>query len=276
LIALNREVSIRSAKSTLPLYSPARKRAFTPKNIKAGFAASGLFPFNPDRVLRSMLLPPAELAIPSADEVRVGSCQQDINVEVQTPVIPVSAEAFISLQNLIIQQDAHVLDKTSKQNLARHLQKSAQSFPKILCHKHPLGGPNSIPDHHQQQSQGSTSDQVIGAQEGKGHEYKDLKEARAKRAVKESTQAAKGKAKRGRKHKSSTPEAEEDDTAETTTTRRGQKRTSAVLEAPEPLNKMAQISNTPEPASALVMQASRTQIAEIAPEPLRAPVVRMW
>jgi len=40
------------------LYSPARKIAFTPKNIKASFAASGLFPFNPDRVLRSMPAPP--------------------------------------------------------------------------------------------------------------------------------------------------------------------------------------------------------------------------
>jgi hypothetical protein len=57
------------------LYSPARERAFTPKNIKAGFAASGLFPLNPDRVLRSMPTPPAEPAIPSADEVKIGSCQ---------------------------------------------------------------------------------------------------------------------------------------------------------------------------------------------------------
>jgi hypothetical protein len=55
------------------LYSPARERAFTLKNIKAGFAISGLFPFNPDRVLRSMPTPPAKPAIPSADEMEVGS-----------------------------------------------------------------------------------------------------------------------------------------------------------------------------------------------------------
>jgi hypothetical protein len=105
--------------------------------------------------------------------------------------------------------------------------------------------------------------------------YKDLEEARAKRVVKESTQAAKGKGKRGRKRKSGTLEVEED-TAETA--RRGRKRKSAALDAPEPTNKMAQISNVPKTASALVMQASRTQIAEdeIAPEPLRAPVARMW
>jgi hypothetical protein len=72
--------------------------------ILTGFAASGLFPFNPDRVLRSMPPPPAEQAIPKADEVRVGPCRQD--VELQTPVTPVSAEALMSLQNLIIQRDA--------------------------------------------------------------------------------------------------------------------------------------------------------------------------
>ena len=50
--------------------------------------------------------------------------------------------------------------------------------------------------------------------------FEDLEEARAKRIVKEPTQAAKSKAKRGRKRKSRTPEVEEDDTVETTTTRR--------------------------------------------------------
>jgi hypothetical protein len=80
------------------LYSPARESAFTPKNIKAGFAVSGLFPFNPDRVLRSM--PAPDTAIPSADKVKVGTYRQV--VEPHTPVMPVSAEAFILLQNLII------------------------------------------------------------------------------------------------------------------------------------------------------------------------------
>jgi hypothetical protein len=118
------------------LYSPARKVAFTLRNIKAGFAASGLFPFNSDRVLRSMPAPPAEPAIPRVDEVKVGSRRQDVEVhyqqdeELQTPLTPVSAEAFISLQNRIIQQDAHTLDETSKQNLAKHLQKCTKAFQK--------------------------------------------------------------------------------------------------------------------------------------------------
>jgi hypothetical protein len=96
-----------------------------------------------------------------------------------------------------------------------------------------------------------------------------------KYAIKEFTQVAKGKGKRSRKSKSSPPEPEED-TVETA--RRGQKRKSVELKAPELANKMARMSNAPKLVSALVMQASRTQIAEdeIKPEPWRAPVARMF
>ena len=48
-------------------------------------------------------------------------------------MIPVSTEAFISLQNLIIQRDAYTLDETSKQNLVRHLQKYTKAFQKSLA-----------------------------------------------------------------------------------------------------------------------------------------------
>jgi hypothetical protein len=68
---------------------------------------------------------PAESAISRADEVMVGPYQQD--VELQTPVTPVSAEGFISLQNLIIKQFAHALDDTSKQKLERHVLKSTKA-----------------------------------------------------------------------------------------------------------------------------------------------------
>jgi hypothetical protein len=51
------------------LYSPAREKAFTKRNITAGWAACGLFPFNPDRVLRVTPKPPAQPTIPRADAV---------------------------------------------------------------------------------------------------------------------------------------------------------------------------------------------------------------
>jgi hypothetical protein len=40
----------------------------------AGWAACGLFPFNPDRVLRVILKLPVQLTIPRADEIEVVAC----------------------------------------------------------------------------------------------------------------------------------------------------------------------------------------------------------
>ncbi|EMD86797.1 hypothetical protein COCHEDRAFT_1146541, partial [Bipolaris maydis C5] len=41
------------------IYSPARERAMTKRNILAGWAKAGLFPFNPARVLRDLTKPDA-------------------------------------------------------------------------------------------------------------------------------------------------------------------------------------------------------------------------
>ncbi|KAH6677152.1 hypothetical protein B0J14DRAFT_583606 [Halenospora varia] len=38
---------------------------------------TGLFLFNPDRVLRVTPKPLAQLTVPRADEIKVGSCKQD-------------------------------------------------------------------------------------------------------------------------------------------------------------------------------------------------------
>ena len=79
-----------------------------------------------------MSVTPADLTILKANEVKVGSCPQD--AVLQTPVTPVSAEAFMSLQNLTISQDAHTLDDTSKQKLEKHVLYG--SSPKLA--KYPL------------------------------------------------------------------------------------------------------------------------------------------
>ena len=89
------------------LYSPSREKVFTKRNILASWAACGLFPFNPYRVLRKTPKPPAPLIVARADEILASSCQQ--NEPLPTPTTPVSAEGFMSLHNLI-KQDAHALD----------------------------------------------------------------------------------------------------------------------------------------------------------------------
>lgn len=165
----------------------------------------------------------------------------------------------MSLQNLIIQRDAHALHETRKQNLARHLQICTKAFQKSsaksILQEDRIQFLTTI--NNEAKVRRSTKSLVLG--KAKVMSYEDLEVARAKRVVKESTQAAKCKGKRDRKSKSSPPEPEED-TAETA--RCGRKRKSAELETPEPTNKTARISNAAKPASALVMQASRTQIAE--------------
>jgi hypothetical protein len=102
------------------LYSPAREKALTKRNITAGWAATGLFPFNLERVLRDT--PKPAVTILKADVVE--SCLQD--EVLQSPTTPVTAEALSSLHNLI-KQDACVLDPISKQRLQKHVQKLASA-----------------------------------------------------------------------------------------------------------------------------------------------------
>lgn len=106
-----RGVNIISKEYFTSLYSPIRERAFSKRNIAAGWAACSLFPFNPDRVLRVTLKPLAQSTILGADETGGASCNGDERP--QTPVTLVSAEALVSLHNLI-KQDAYTLDDNEK------------------------------------------------------------------------------------------------------------------------------------------------------------------
>ncbi|KAF2677955.1 hypothetical protein K458DRAFT_446687 [Lentithecium fluviatile CBS 122367] len=100
------------------LYSPAREKALTSRNIKAGWIKAGLFPFNPDRVLRDIQKPPAELTVPKADEV---------NLQDEVLQTPATAEALTLLHGLI-EQDTHALDERSKQRLRKFANAAQISF----------------------------------------------------------------------------------------------------------------------------------------------------
>ncbi|KAH8695822.1 hypothetical protein GQ44DRAFT_733699 [Phaeosphaeriaceae sp. PMI808] len=92
------------------------------RNILAGWAATGLFPFTPERVLRHTPKPSAELTVPEPDEVM--SCPQDRSLQMPiTSVTPVTTEALMSLHNLITQ----ALNDPSKRRLQRHVQKLASA-----------------------------------------------------------------------------------------------------------------------------------------------------
>jgi hypothetical protein len=222
------------------LYSPARERAFTKRNIVAGRAATGLFPFNPDRVLRDTPKPPAELTVPKGDEV---SFPQD--EVLQTPVTPVSAEALALLHNLI-KQDTHTLDETSKQRLQRHLQKLANAAQMSFAERALLRDQNRFLSRMNNEAKVRRSTKSVVLGKAKVMSYEDIEEARAKRAAKE--QAAAGKGKCRRKRKSSAEETGAPQSAKA---------------------KVARMSEASEPATAPVAWMSKAQ------EPVRAPVARM-
>jgi hypothetical protein len=257
------------------LYKPARERAFTPKNIKAGFAASGLFPFNPDRVLRTVPKPPAELTLVVTNDA---PCQKD--AVLQTPVTPVSAPGLMSLQNLILEKDAHALDETSKQNLWRHLQKLAKatqvSITKNALQQNYIQLLMAV--NNEAKPRRSTRADILEKGSGQIFTYEHLQGKRLKRAEEAAATEAKAKAKakakenRGRKGKSATQEAVEP-TASTSTVRRGRKRKSTALEVEA---NSPNVEAGPSVPKGKVARVSNVQAAEAAEVLWMAPVAKMY
>ena len=81
------------------LYSFAREKAFSKRNITSAWAACGLFPDNPDRVLRNTPKPPTQPTGLETDAMKGAAYSQD--EVVQTLVTLVSAEGFMLLYDLI-------------------------------------------------------------------------------------------------------------------------------------------------------------------------------
>ncbi|KAF1938814.1 hypothetical protein EJ02DRAFT_322967, partial [Clathrospora elynae] len=127
--------------------------------------------------------PLADLTIPKADEVDVEACQR--NEVPPTPVTPVSAEGLVSLENLIIEQDAGALDETKKRNLQRHLHKLAKAAQLSLAK-------GALQQNHirflltvnnEAKVRRSTKSLVLGKAKVMG--YEELMEAREKRVGKD-------------------------------------------------------------------------------------------
>jgi DDE superfamily endonuclease len=172
------------------LYSPAREKALTPRNIKAGWAKAGLFPFNLDRVLNDIQNPLAELTAPKAD--KIDSCLQDEILQT-----PVTVEALVSLHGLI-EQDTHALDERSKQRLQKFVKAAQTSFAK--CSLLDSDNQELIRQNNEAKVRRSTKSTIVGKRKGKVMSFEDIERERAKRAAKEAMAASK---KRGRKRKGS-------------------------------------------------------------------------
>jgi len=171
------------------LYSAAREKTLTPHNIRAGWGRSGMYPFNPDRVLREIRKPPAELTVPKADDVEAPLCSQD--EALQTPA---TADAFRSLLGLI-ERDIHALDDEGKLRLKKLLNAAQISFAERAL----LENDNQILVKQNDEAKRRRLTKSIVLGKAKVMSYEDLAEARAKRAAKEEASESKGRG--GRKWK---------------------------------------------------------------------------
>lgn len=226
------------------LYSPARDRAFTKRNIEAAWAACGLFPFNPERVLRATPKPPAQSTVSMADGTKAGSCHP--TQVPQTPVTPVSARGLASLHDLI-KQDAHTLDGTSRQRLERHVQKLAHAAQISFAERALLHDENQTLTkmNNEAKVRRSTKSVVLG--KAKVMSFEDIETARAARAAKE---VIKTKGKRGRKRKSAAFAPEVTCAVEEVKTvggKRSWKHEGVAVKADEPEPEAAGMADVPSP-----------------------------
>lgn len=99
------------------LYSQARRTAFTARNIKSGWAKAGLYPFNPDRVLRDIEKPPKVVANNRAPDTVPGD---------EPPKTPVTAENLASLRQMMEQKICGLDDES--QYCFRKFADAAQIF----------------------------------------------------------------------------------------------------------------------------------------------------
>ncbi|GIZ48193.1 hypothetical protein CKM354_001126400 [Cercospora kikuchii] len=194
------------------LYTPARERAFTSRNIRSGWAKAGLFPFDPAKVVKD--LPPATIGLAGLE---TGIVQQDpvshdpsphTPVTPKTPVTPVSAEAVHALHNLI-KLDTDTLDVTRRQRFQEHLEKLTNATQLSFAERALLREPNQFlaKINNEAKARRSTKTEIIGT--ARVMSYEDLAKARMDRALKEAEREAKRAEKKAKKAGSarSKPEA---------------------------------------------------------------------
>jgi hypothetical protein len=213
----------------------------------------------------------------------------------QTPITPVSAEAFMSLHNLI-KQDTSILDETSTHRIRRRVQKLANAGQKAIAYCALLEHEKQILKKIKSEAKvrRSTKSIVLGKGQGKVMSFEDIVAARAARAAKD---VVKGKGKQGRKRKNvlsdegkpesvpepnpelelepeSEPELEpglEPEPEVARTAKRARKSTGKRARKCTGIVNAHQLEPTPEPEPV-------SQLAQIivSPETWRAPVAKMY
>jgi hypothetical protein len=121
----------------------------------------------------------------------VGEARADIQDNVpQTPVTPVSLEAVASLR-ILIEQDAHLQDDTSRQRLRRRLQKLTNATQLSFAERALLQDQNAFLNriNNEAKVRRSTKSEIIGT--ARVMSFEDLDRARTARSLKDADKAAK-------------------------------------------------------------------------------------
>lgn len=174
---------------TLP-YDQARHAALTPHNIKSGWAKTGLYPFNPNKVLQDIKKPLAP-DLQSSHAIDTALCDEPLRT-------PVTSEHLVSLRKTV-EQDVHALDGHGQQRL----QKLANAAERAMSARGLLFQENS--DLFQQNNESNTRASIKSTVVGKARvmSFEDITEARRKREEKDAAEA--GRRGRKRKKSASTP-----------------------------------------------------------------------
>jgi DDE superfamily endonuclease len=172
------------------LHSQSRGVAFTPENIKVARAKAGLYPWNPDRVLRSIQKPSCQE--PDGSHIIDTALPDE---QLQTPV---TSEDLTSLRRKF-EHNIHLLDGDSQlyfRKLANAGERAITARDLLFKENHDLFKQNN-----ESNTRSSISSTMV--EKGKVMSYEDILEVQRKRNEKEA--AGVGRSGWGRKRKNSMP-----------------------------------------------------------------------
>lgn len=179
------------------LYSHAREAAITARNIRAGWSKAGLFPFNPDRVLRDLAQPPSFDDFQSHGNMLNGSEPAPVQTPLKTPTNSASLDAMRTQLDRVI---GDIADEASKTHVKKVVNAVEQSFAKCAL----LADENRLlmAQNSEKKVRKSVKATVVGR--AKVMKYEDIVQARERRC--QGLDSVVNKAPRKRKHGSSARE----------------------------------------------------------------------
>ncbi|OKO98095.1 hypothetical protein PENSUB_9531 [Penicillium subrubescens] len=169
------------------LYSRARNPAVTARNINAGWSKTGLFPWNPDRVLKDIQPPPGASGSNKGNAAKVAHCPASAEL-LQTPQTPITADGLKWLCHKM-QKEARGWDEDSKLLVNR----LAHAAEKAFADRALLRNDNErlLAQNNEKRSRTSKPARKVG--NAKVMSYEDIIEAQRNLEAKKASQAGKRK-----------------------------------------------------------------------------------